>query len=258
MLSIHNYNFQNWNEKFDDVVHMDELQVNRSWQELFNPILESNKFIPISAALTEEMQNFSVFPYPDLVFNSFNKVNLEDIKVMIIGQDPYPQSSKFPSQEIPQAMGLSFSVPYGMDVPVSLQNIYKNMKKFKHIYKMPSHGNLEFWATQGCFMYNTYLTVRQGHPNSHERIWKSFSDKVIKYISKENKNVIFVLWGKDALNKLPLIDTDEHEVIISSHPSGLSCSSTLGAYPSFNENDHFGKINTYLQEKQLEQIIWQL
>jgi len=159
-----------------------------------------------------------------------------------------------------QAMGLSFSVPYNFAIPSSLQNIYKNLQKYGHIRKIPNHGNLSFWATQGCLLLNTSLTVYEGadNKNCHQSIWTKFTDNIIKYISDTNDYVVFVLWGAHAMSKCKFIDLDKHDAIISSHPSGLSADKPLSNYSSFNTYDHFGQINKLLQKHNKKPIIWQL
>ena len=157
-------------------------------------------------------------------------------------------------------MGLSFSVPYGIKIPSSLQNIYKNLIKYKHINKMPKHGNLISWAYQGCLLLNASLTVVHGkeNKNCHAQNWRSFSNKLIRYISNECKNVVFILWGAFALKKARFIDEDKHKIIISSHPSGLSYNKPLRTHQPFCNQDHFGIANKYLVENGRKPIIWRL
>ena len=162
------------------------------------------------------------------------------------------------NKKIPEAMGLSFSVPKKVPIPSSLQNIYKNGVKYNRFYKYPNHGNLEFWAYQGVFMLNTALTVQEGCKLSHAKSWEKFSDLVIKYISEKCQNVVFVLWGSYALSKKELIDNLKHKFVISSHPSGLSCNKKLGQYSEFNNLDQFGSVNKYLKIFGKKEIIWQI
>jgi uracil-DNA glycosylase len=121
-----------------------------------------------------------------------------------------------------------------------------------------SHGNLEFWALQGCLMLNTALTVLRGKKFCHAKVWQWFTDKVIKYLSAHKDRIIFVLWGSPAYSKINLIDQDKHEVIISSHPSGLSCNKPMKEYPPFDDVDHFGDINKLFRKWGEPEIIWQL
>ena len=182
------------------------------------------------------------------IFYAFDKIkNNNNIypKVVIIGQDCY---HGFLRNMKPQACGLAFSVEgNGKEIPSSLLNIFKNMIKFNHINSIPD-GNLDYLAEQGVLLLNTSLTVQKHKPNSHSNIWKGFTDDIISYISDNSTSTIFVLWGNHSLMKQKLIDNKKHKLIISSHPSGLSCNKRLKDYPSFVENDHFGKINSYLKE----------
>ena len=131
------------------------------------------------------------------------------------------------------------------------------MKNYGHIEEIPKHGNLESWAKQGVLLLNTSLTVQHGYPNSHTMKWEKFTDAVIKYISDNKDKVVFVLWGSPALQKLTLIDKDKkHKIIVSSHPSGLSCHKPLRQYPAFMNYDHFGEINDYLKENKKKTIKW--
>lgn len=259
MLSVNKYDFQSWKEKFPEKVALNELNILTNWNEYIQKLHSTGIFDNIEKTIQEEIENDkNVFPYPDLVFNVFNQMNIEDIRVVILGQDPYHTAQVINGKLIPHAMGVSFSVPIGAKIPSSLENIYKSQIENKHFYKYPEHGNLEFWCNQGCFMLNTSLTVQQGTPNSHEMVWKNITDQIIHYISDTLDNVVFVLWGNNALSKLKLIDQDKHYVIISSHPSGYSVSSPLKDYPPFSKLDHFGEINKYLKKHNRRQIIWQI
>ena len=127
----------------------------------------------------------------------------------------------FDNKIIPNAMGLSFSVQYDNPIPSSLKNIYANLNKFGHFYdnKIPNHGNLRSWATQGCLMLNTSLTVKQGKPNSQSFYWTNITDNIIEHLSNNKQNLVFVLWGAHALAKKKLIDETKHKIFVSSHPS---------------------------------------
>ena len=199
-----------------------------------------------------------MYPLPELLFNAFHLTHLTNLSVVIIGQDPYFNSEEIGETYCPQAMGLSFSIPVDIAIPSSLQNIYKNLITYKHIEEMPKHGNLESWALQGCLMLNSSLTVLDGsnNKNCHQHIWKWFTDEIIRYISNNTEKVVFVLWGNDALNKMPMIDLDKHEVVVSSHPSGFSVDKPLKNYPSFKDCDHFGKINDYLKKLGKPVVRW--
>ena len=254
---------KSWKEKYPDYqVNFDKLSKHKTWKQFFElsevkeQIDKLNK--SFSNLLKKTNGDISIFPYPDNVFNAFLYTPLNKIKVCIIGQDPYFNSQIIDDIKVPEAMGLSFSVPKIIPIPSSLQNIYKNALNFKNFYKYPEHGNLEFWAYQGVFMLNTALTVQEGCKLSHAKSWEKFSDLLIKYISDNCDNVVFVLWGSYALSKKELIDENKHDFIISSHPSGLSCNKKLGIYPEFNNLDQFGQINKYLKKNKKKEIIWQI
>jgi uracil-DNA glycosylase len=263
MLNTQNYQIQNWNQKFPDgVVNLKDIQVNVSWDDLFDDIKEDKRFDKLEKFLSREIKRGlgrKIFPYPDLVFSAFNYTPLDKLKVVILGQDPYFNFNKknLDSKYIPEAMGLSFSVPVGVDIPSSLSNVFTNLKKYNNIMKIPKHGNLEFWASQGCLMLNTSLTVEEGQKNGHANEWLWATDQIIKYISEKCDGIVFVLWGSPALSKMNLIDVDKHDVIVSSHPSGLSCHTPLKSYPPFNDCDHFGEINQLLKKKGKDTIVWQ-
>jgi uracil-DNA glycosylase len=262
-LSTTDYEIPNWNEKFPDCkIDFNNIQhgiTKWGWNNMFQELFKDKRMKDITKTLeTLMLTNTKIFPYPDLLFNSFVLTNIEKLKVVFIGQDPYYMADIENDIEIPQAMGLSFSVPTGLTIPSSLKNIYNNMKKFNVIKNIPSHGNLELWAVQGCLMLNTSLTVIEGdkNKNCHKKMWKWFTDYIIKYISDNCEGIIFVLWGANALEKSKVINFDKHDAIISSHPSGLSCNKKLNNYPSFNEVNHFGEINKKLRDLKKVEIVW--
>ncbi len=227
-----------------------------SWNELFNELFKDKRFQIIENKLKKyiEQNPEKLYPKPSYIFKTFCMVPFENVKVVFIGQDPYFNHSIYKDRICPEAYGLSFSVPIGIPIPSSLENIYKNLLKYKHIKKIPNHGCLDYWAYQGCLMLNSSLTVIDKEKNCHQNEWKWFTDKIITHISKNKSKVVFVLWGGEAYKKIDLINTDIHEVIISSHPSGLSAHQSFKSYSSFNEQDHFGMINSYLEKK----IDWNL
>ena len=246
MVSLSDYKFASWIEKYPDGIVKIKPDINTTWIPIFEKVMSNKKFKNVEEQLSEYVKGkYNIFPYPDLLFLAFKHTSTDNLKVVILGQDPYPNSEK----GIPQGMGLSFSVPEGLQIPSSLQNIYINMKSFGHIANIPKHGNLEFIAKQGCLFLNTALTVAEGEKNSHSEIWKWFTNDLIKEISDNFENLVFVLWGAPALEKKKLIDCDKHKVVVSSHPSGLSYNKKLNVYGSFKETDHFGEINKYLISK---------
>jgi len=259
LLSLDEYNYKSWNKTFPkNKVDLESLYLTVEWDDFLKEVKEEEKYMKLKNFFEFELNktkgNIDIFPYPKLVFNSFNYMSPENVKVVILGQDPY---FNFDSNK-PQAMGLSFSVPLGVKTPSSLVNIYKNLKKFGHIKDTPRHGNLESWANQGVLLLNTALTVQKGAPNSHAKKWEFFTDFIIKKLSKDYKNIVFVLWGGNALKKKDMIDSKKHRVFISSHPSGLSVNKPLRDYPSFESFDHFGEINNYLKSKKQSEILWNL
>ncbi len=252
-----------WKDKYPDYnVDFTKLKYHSSWKPFFNSnecIDQINKLNKLfSNLLNKTNGDIEIFPYPDNVFNAFLYTPLNKIKVVIIGQDPYFNSNIINDKKVPEAMGLSFSVPKEINIPSSLQNIYKNGVKYKQFLKYPEHGNLEFWAYQGVFLLNTALTVQEGCKLSHAKAWETFSDLVIKYISDNCNNVVFILWGSYALSKKDLINESKHKFVISSHPSGLSCNKKLGIYPEFMNLDQFGQVNKILKKFGKGEIIWQI
>ena len=261
MLNIANYNYKSWSEyytpknnKYD--ISLDVLPINKSWDEFINEQKTKKFWTRIGQLLTKciNTPNIRIYPYPELVFNSLNLLPIDKIKVFILGQDPYFNCEKHNGKDIPQAMGISFSVPVGIKIPSSLVNIHKNLLKNGLIKKLPDHGNLISWVNQGCMLFNAALTVQHGIANSHEKYWSEFSDNLIKYVSDNTNNIVFMLWGKFALKKLEdgLIDSNKHLVLASSHPSGLSNAKPISSnvlnkkYPSFNDSNNFGQANDYL------------
>lgn len=241
----------NWSDEIDIM----QLPLNYVWRKkIFDDIQDNVDCDKLNTKLSNINNKKNIFPYPDLVFNAFNLVNYNDIRVVFIGQDPYHGKLN----NIPQATGMSFSVPKEFPIPSSLKNIFNNAMKYNHFHKYPEHGNLEFWASQGCLLLNTSLTVEYKKPNVHSNIWKDFTNYIIKKISDKKSNLVFVLWGKHAYSKLELIDTNKHSVVISSHPSGYSHNNSMLGYPPFSSIDQFGTINKLLKDNNKREIIWQI
>jgi uracil-DNA glycosylase len=243
----------------NDVI-ISNLKISREWKkEIFDELFKSNKFKKLQDELIKDIiEGGYLMPYPSLLFSAFNYINFNDVKVVILGQDPYFNAEKVNGIVVPQAMGLSFSVPVGFNIPPSLANIYKNQEKYKNIWRIPEHGNLQFWAYQGCLMLNSALTVRFKEANCHANEWAPITDQIIKQLSDKKEHLIFVLWGRPSERKKHLIDSKKHDILISSHPSGQSCYTKLGEYPAFADFDHFGTINQLLKNKGKAPIIWQL
>tara|TARA_B100000900_G_scaffold394373_1_gene391728 strand:+ start:729 stop:1394 length:666 start_codon:yes stop_codon:yes gene_type:complete len=213
-----------------------------SWTELINQELNKEYFKKLLSFLIDEYSFRKIYPKKSLIFNAFKLCTFKKLRVIIIGQDPYHGDN--------QAHGLSFSVSKNTKIPPSLLNIFKEIKN--DIGKdIPNSGNLEYLAEQGVLLLNSVLTVRHGNPGSHKnKGWELFSDSVIKYISLNSKNCVFILWGLYARKKAKLIDKNNHLVLYSSHPSPFS------AYSGFFNNNHFSKCNKYLKLHNKQKIIW--
>lgn len=185
-----------------------------------------------------------IYPPGRLIFNALDSTPLDQVKVVILGQDPYHGPG--------QAHGLCFSVPPGVPVPPSLQNIYKELKRDLNI-DPPSHGCLQHWAQQGVLLLNTSLTVEQGKAGSHAQAgWQRFTDSIIRCVSERCPNLVFLLWGSHAQSKAPLIDPTRHLLLKSAHPSPLS------AYRGFLGNGHFSRANEFLRQHGQAPIDWAL
>jgi uracil-DNA glycosylase len=194
---------------------------------------------------TEEKARAKIFPPKQHVFRAFDSCAMEDVKVVIIGQDPYHDDG--------QAMGLCFSVPRGVKVPSSLHNIYKELKSDLNC-KIPSHGDLDKWAKQGVFLLNASLTVRAHQANSHSKKgWENFTDAAIREIAKNRKGLVFLLWGKNAQEKEKLISKQNNHLILKCpHPSGLS------AHRGFFGSRHFSQCNKFIESNGGTPIDWQI
>ena len=185
-----------------------------------------------------------VFPPADDIFNAFHLTPLKDVKVVILGQDPYHGDG--------QAEGLSFSVKPGVDIPPSLVNIYKELHDDLGCY-IPNNGYLVKWAKQGVLLLNTVLTVRAHQANSHRGIgWEEFTDAAIRVLNAQDRPLVFLLWGRPAQNKKPMLTNPKHLILEAPHPSPLS------AYRGFFGCRHFSQTNEFLQFHELEPIDWQI
>ena len=208
------------------------VKITEEWDEILKEEFESESYKSLHKFLKEEYFTRTVYPSMYNIFNSMKLTPFKDIKIVILGQDPYHEEG--------QAMGLSFSVPKGIEKPPSLVNIFKEIESELDV-KMPESGDLTGWAKQGILLLNTVLTVRAHAANSHkDKGWEQFTDGIIKKISELKKNVVFILWGANARSKKPLIDQNKHCVLESAHPSPLS------AYNGFFGCGHFMKANRYL------------
>jgi len=214
-----------------------------SWEEIFNNYPKIDELNNMIKEIDEQRLTKTIYPPKEQVFRVFD-LPLEDIKVVILGQDPYHNPE--------QACGLSFSVNDGVPLPKSLINIYKELHDDLGIIPAKT-GNLESWFKQGIFLLNAVLTVEKNSPASHSKMgWEDFTDYIIEKISEENENVVFVLWGAYARSKNKLIDPSKHKIIESAHPSPLS------AYRGFFGSKVFSQINSYLAENDRETINFEL
>ena len=219
-----------------------------SWQPILKGYIETPEFVKTYEFVKSKYESEEkCYPPIDKIFNAFQLTAINNLKVVVVGQDPYHQPG--------QAMGLSFSVQRGISIPPSLLNIYKAIKQDPKIenFEIPKHGDLTKWAEQGILLLNDTLTVTKSSPMSHSKAgWNNFTDFVIQTINKEKEGIIFVLWGKPAQKKKKLINGSKHHVLESVHPSPLSASK------GFFTCGHFSMINELLRKRDIKDIDWQL
>lgn len=222
-----------------------EVQIEESWKKVLKQEFAKDSFKQIVAFLkAERMAGKTIYPPGSLIFNAFNKTPFDRVKVVLLGQDPYHGPH--------QAHGLSFSVQKGVAPPPSLINIFQELHNDVGV-PVPDTGDLTPWAEQGVLLLNASLTVRAGEPMSHAKIgWADFTDAVIKKVSDEKENVVFLLWGKFAQEKQVLIDETKHLVLKAAHPSPFS------ADRGFFGCKHFSKTNKYLVKHGIDPIDWKL
>lgn len=219
-----------------------EVKIENSWKKVLQTEFDKPYFEELVNRVKAEYKTKTIFPKGSLIFNAFNLCPFDKVKVVILGQDPY--------HGIGQAHGLAFSVPEGIALPPSLQNIYKEIESDLNI-KVEKNGDLTRWAKQGVLLLNSTLTVEQHRAASHQNFgWEIFTDNVINILSKEKEHLVFILWGSFAIKKSSLIDKAKHLVLTSVHPSPLS------AYRGFLGNKHFSQTNSYLSANNMEPINW--
>lgn len=219
-----------------------DVRIEESWKAALAAEFVAPYWVQLTDFVRNEYQAQTIFPPPKLVFNAFDRCPFSAVKVVILGQDPYHGPD--------QAHGLCFSVPEGVRVPPSLQNIYKEIQADLGV-EMPPHGNLERWADQGVLLLNATLTVRAGLAGSHQgKGWEQFTDAVIRALSQNREHLVFMLWGAYARKKKVRIDSDKHLVLEAAHPSPLS------AYNGFFGCKHFSQANEYLKEYKKTPIHW--
>tara|TARA_B100001287_G_scaffold138591_1_gene116713 strand:+ start:1613 stop:2275 length:663 start_codon:yes stop_codon:yes gene_type:complete len=218
------------------------VKIEESWNYILNPFFNQTIFKSLTDNIKKEYRNHIIYPKGNEIFNAFNLCPFDNLKVVIIGQDPYHGEG--------QANGLSFSVNKNIKIPPSLNNIFIELKNNYPNYRY-SNGDLSRWAKQGVLLLNSILTVRKSQPGSHRKIgWERFTDYVIKTISSQKKNIVFILWGSFAKSKADIIDKREHLILESSHPSPFS------AHKGFFNNNHFIKVNEYLNDNNIKTIEW--
>ncbi|PLW92214.1 MAG: uracil-DNA glycosylase [Marinilabiliales bacterium] len=220
-------------------------EIENSWKEILNEEFNKPYFHELKAFLVEEKQKHRIFPPGQEIFNAFNSASFHDIKVVILGQDPYHGPG--------QAHGLCFSVADDVPHPPSLKNIFKELQTDIPGFTTPKSGNLQKWANQGVLLLNAVLTVRAHQAESHRKKgWETFTDKVIETVANERDGLVFMLWGNYARAKSKIIDHKKHLVLESAHPSPLSASR------GFFGCRHFSKANEYLNSKNKTPINWHL
>lgn len=218
--------------------------ITNDWQEPLKAEFQKPYYRELYKKVLEEYRSRQIFPAPDDIFNAFHLTPLKDVKVVILGQDPYHNDG--------QAHGLCFSVKPDVDIPPSLVNIYQELHDDLGCY-IPNNGYLVKWAKQGVLMLNTVLTVRAHQANSHRGIgWEQFTDAVIEAVNAQNRPIVFLLWGRPAQAKKSMLTNPRHLILEAPHPSPLS------AYRGFFGCRHFSKTNEFLKENGVAPIDWQI
>ena len=220
------------------------VNIGNSWDDILKDEWNKDYYLELRKLLKKEYKNYNIYPSMYDIFNALKFVSYEDCKVVILGQDPYHGEN--------QAHGFSFSVKKGVKIPPSLLNIYKELHDDLGCY-IPDNGNLEKWARQGVLLLNTTLTVRAHQANSHEKIgWHILTDRIIELLNEREKPIVFILWGKNAQEKIRLITNPNHLIIKSSHPSPFA------AHRGFFGSKPFSRTNEFLSENGIEPIDWQI
>jgi uracil-DNA glycosylase len=219
-------------------------QINNDWDNVLTDIFQAEKYQKLNNFLNEEYNNHTIYPIKENIFNALKLTSYKDVKVVIIGQDPYHEPN--------QAHGLAFSVLDGIKLPPSLKNIYKEIESDLGI-KMGVSGNLTKWANQGVLLLNNVLTVREHEANSHKgKGWEFVTDSIVEKLNEREEQIIFVFWGNNAKSKQKLVTNPNHVIITAPHPSPLS------AYHGFFGCKNFSKINELLALNGKEAIDWQI
>lgn len=220
-----------------------KVDIEKEWGEALAPFFETETWASLADFIKKEYASKKIYPRSKNLFSAFSLTPLSQVKVVILGQDPYHGEN--------QAHGLSFSVEDGVNVPPSLKNMYKEIESDLGVTKDFTNGNLEPWAKQGVFLLNAVLTVIAQSPASHKRRgWEEFTNTVITTISEKQEHVVFMLWGNFARSKKSLIDTKKHLILEAPHPSPFS------AHTGFLGSKHFSKCNEYLKAHNKKEVIW--
>ncbi len=220
------------------------IKFNNEWDEILSDLFSTEKYGEIREFLKKEYTENTIYPDMYNIFRCFKETPYNNVKAVILGQDPYHEEG--------QAQGLSFSVPNGVKFPPSLVNIFKELKSDLG-YDAPKSGDLLKWAKEGVLLLNTTLTVRKGLANSHKDCgWQWFTDEVIKKLNERETPIVFILWGANARSKKKFINTKKHFIVESAHPSPLSC------YNGFWDSKPFSKTNEFLKSVNISQINWNL
>lgn len=229
----------------------DSLPLPSAWHSVFDHGYTREQFAALSAAVDEAYAASAVFPSRDNLFRALALVAPADVKVVILGQDPYPTPGN--------AHGLSFSVPPSVRTPASLKNIHASLARSFPDWRAPAHGNLEPWTRQGVLLLNTILTVRSGEPMSHAKLgWQTFTQAILRTVQAESPFVVFLLWGgKAEAAARPHIDTSRHMILADQHPSPLA-QNRLPAEQKFAANGHFAKANDLLASRGRPPVDWTL
>ena len=221
-----------------------QINLNTSWQSILSDEINKPYFQDLIKTVDEEYKKYTCYPPKKLIFAAFNYCSFKNVKVVIIGQDPY--------HGVGEANGLCFSVNDGIKIPPSLRNIYRELSDDFGTVFMPTSGNLQSWANQGILLLNASLTVEKDKANSHKHLkWNVFTDAVIQKISEEKKHVVFLLWGNFAHKKGLKIDRNKHLVLESGHPSPMSANQ--GKWFGIK---HFSETNAYFKKNSLDPIDW--
>ena len=220
------------------------VNIGNEWDELLKNDFQSDYYLKLRNFLAYEYKHYTVYPNMYDIFNALKTTSYSDVKVVIMGQDPYHGPN--------QAHGMCFSVKKGVEAPPSLKNIFKELQDDCGC-SIPPHGELTEWAKQGVLLLNTVLTVRAGQANSHaNKGWEILTDQIIRLLNEKQTPIVFLLWGRNAQNKISLITNPNHLILKCAHPSPLS------AYNGFFGCHHFSKTNAFLKEHGMQEIDWQI